>query len=66
MSKLTTKARNALSTSQFAGPGRSYPLPDKNHARNALARVAQQVNAGKIAPSTAAKVKAAANRKLGK
>ena len=44
--KLTTAGRRALSKSQFALPdgnrqgikGR-YPIPDKAHARNALARV---------------------------
>jgi hypothetical protein len=48
---LTTKARQKLKSSQFALPGKgtgkagkgpgSYPIPDKTHARNALARVAQ-------------------------
>jgi hypothetical protein len=42
MAKLTAKARNSLKTSTFAIPGkRAYPLPDKSHARNALARVSQ-------------------------
>lgn len=51
MAKLTTSARNHLSSSQFALPGKgegskgkgsgSYPIPDASHARNALARVAQ-------------------------
>lgn len=41
MSKLTTKKRNDLSESTFALPGRRYPIPDASHARNALARVAQ-------------------------
>lgn len=31
-------ARRALPDSAFAGPGRSYPIPDKAHARNALSR----------------------------
>ena len=39
---LSTKQRNKLSKKQFALPGkRKYPIPDKAHARNALARVAQ-------------------------
>jgi hypothetical protein len=38
----TTKNRKKLSTKTFALPGkRKYPIPDKAHARNALARVAQ-------------------------
>jgi hypothetical protein len=38
MAKLTTKARKKIPTSEFAGPDRSYPIADKSHARNALAR----------------------------
>lgn len=41
MAKLSTKARNALPASAFAGPNRTYPVPDKSHARNAKARAAQ-------------------------
>ena len=38
----STKERKKLSTKSFALPGkRKYPIPDKAHARNALARVAQ-------------------------
>jgi hypothetical protein len=48
--KLTTKARKAIPGKDFAGPDRSYPINDANHARNALARasgkpVAPQVRA---------------------
>ena len=40
MGKLTTKERNALPKSDFAIPEeRKYPIEDKSHARNALARV---------------------------
>jgi hypothetical protein len=38
--KLTTKARKAIQTGEFALPGR-YPIEDRNHAANALARVSQ-------------------------
>lgn len=65
MSKLSSKGRNALSGGQFALPAkRAYPIPDASHAANAKARATQQVNAGKIAPSTAKKIDAAANRVL--
>ena len=38
----STKNRKKLSKKSFALPGkRKYPIPDKAHARNALARVAQ-------------------------
>lgn len=39
--KLTAGQRNRLAESSFALPGRRYPINDANHARNALARVAQ-------------------------
>lgn len=39
MTKLTTEKRKGLPASSFALPGRRYPIPDKSHARNALARV---------------------------
>jgi len=43
MSKLTTKKRNKLPESKFAGPDRSYPVNDKAHASNAKARATQMV-----------------------
>ena len=36
MAKLTPKARKALPASTFAGPGRSFPIPDKKHAKAAI------------------------------
>jgi hypothetical protein len=64
MSKLTTKARKALPASKFAGPDRSYPVPDKAHAANAKARAAQQVKAGNLSKSAKAKIDRKANQKL--
>lgn len=61
MAKLTTKQRNALPDSKFAGPGRTYPIPDKAHAANAKARASQFAG-----PGLKAQVDAAANNKLGK
>lgn len=66
MSKLTAKSRNTLPANAFALPERKYPIEDRAHAVNALARVTQQVNAGNISSSDAAKVRAKANKKLGK
>jgi len=39
-------------------------MPDKSHAANAKARATQAVKAGRMSSSTAAKIKAKANRKL--
>lgn len=67
MAKLNAKQRKALPTQDFAvkskaetpqgkATGGSYPIPDKSHAQNALAR-----SSGK---PVAAKVKAAVKRKF--
>lgn len=45
MAKLTAGTRNALPNDDFAGPDRSYPIEDANHARNALSRVSQNGSA---------------------
>jgi len=65
MGKLSTASRKKLPNSVFAGPDRSYPVPDKAHAANAKARATQAVNAGRISPSMKAKIDAKANKKLG-
>lgn len=65
MSKLSSKSRNALPKSDFGMPGsRAYPMPDKSHAANAKARATQMVNAGKLSPSSKAKIDAKANKIL--
>ncbi|MES2356276.1 MAG: DUF6582 domain-containing protein [Pseudomonadota bacterium] len=65
MSKLTSKQRNKLPKAKFAEPGeRKYPVNDKNHAKNALARVSQQENKGNISNKMAEKVRAKARRVL--
>lgn len=67
MSDLTSKSRNALADKVFGLPGsRKYPMPDKSHAVNAKARATQMENKGKLSPASAAKIRAKANRKLGK
>lgn len=58
MAKLTTKARKAIPSKEFAGPDRSYPIEDKSHARNALSRVSQHGSS-----AVKAKVRAAVHRK---
>lgn len=63
--KLSTHARKAMPKSEFAGPDRSYPIPDKSHAANAKARASQAVNAGRMSKGEEEKIDAKANRKLG-
>jgi hypothetical protein len=39
VAKLTAAKRRALPSKTFAGPGRSFPIPDKGHAKAALGRI---------------------------
>ena len=55
---LTTKGRKHIAEDNFALPARRYPIHDRAHARNALARVAQNGS-----PEEQAKVKAAVHKK---
>jgi hypothetical protein len=66
MAKLTAKARKKLPAGKFAGPDRSYPVPDKSHAANAKARASQAVNSGRMSKGQAAKIDAKADKVLGK
>jgi hypothetical protein len=57
---LSSKDREKLTKKSFALPGRrKYPIPDKAHARNALARVAQHGT-----PAEKKKVKAAVQKRF--
>lgn len=60
MSKLSAAQRKALPAKTFAGPHKSYPIPDANHARAALALI----NKGGLTPAQKKKVRAAAEAKL--
>jgi len=65
MSVLKAKTRNALAERAFGLPGqRKYPMPDRAHAANAKARATQMVSRGKLSATSAAKIKAKANRIL--
>jgi hypothetical protein len=57
--KLTSKTRKALPTSVFCGPNRTYPVHDKAHAINALARAKQHAS-----PALYSKIKACVCRKF--
>ena len=67
MGKLTSGMRSSLPKSTFGLPGaRKYPMPDASHAANAKARAAQMVSKGKLSPASAARIRAKANKVLGK
>lgn len=66
MAVLKASTRNAIPSSEFGLPGsRKYPMPDREHAADAKGRATQQVKKGKLSPSSAAKIRAKANRVLG-
>lgn len=66
MAKLTSGQRKKLPKAEFAGPNRSYPVPDKSHAANAKARASQAVKAGRMSKGQEAKIDAKANKVLKK
>jgi hypothetical protein len=66
MAKLTTAARNKLPASDFALPGRRYPIEDKAHARDAKARASQAYNAGHLSAAEKAQVDRKADAALHK
>jgi len=66
MGKLTAKQRKALSASEFAGPGRSYPDEDRAHAIAAKGRATQQWEKGRISAAERDRIIAKANARLAK
>lgn len=67
MAKLNAARRNSIPSSEFGLPGsRKYPMPDRSHAQNAKARATQMVKRGKLSATSAEKIRAKANRILGK
>jgi hypothetical protein len=66
MAKLSTTQRSKLHSSDFAGPGRSYPVPDKDHAKAAIIDSARGVKAGHITSSERASIVARAKAVLAK
>lgn len=64
MTKLSTKKRKRMPKADFAGPGRSFPVNDKTHARLAIGGATRSERAGNISASEAAKIKAKARKKL--
>ncbi len=64
---ITAKKRASLPKSDFGLPGqRKYPVDTRARAANAKARATQQVKKGNLSPASAAKIRAKANRVLGK
>lgn len=62
MARLTAGDRKSMPKSEFAGPDRSFPVPDKAHARLAKAMAARSENKGNISAATKAKIDAKATK----
>lgn len=61
MARLTSGQRKAMPKTEFAGPNRSYPIPDKSHAV-----FAKEMAAKHASPGVRAKVDRLANAMLNK
>lgn len=66
MTDLTADKRKQMSSSQFAGPGKSFPVNDATHQRLAISGATRAEHAGNISPSEAAHIKAVARKLLEK
>jgi hypothetical protein len=64
MTKLTAEKRKMMAKALFAGPGRSFPVNDKEHARLAISGATRSERAGNISASEEARIKAKARAKL--
>lgn len=64
MATLTTAQRNGLPASDFALPGRRFPIPDAAHARDAKSRAAQLFKSGGLSKAEFGKVNSKADRML--
>jgi hypothetical protein len=65
MTVLSAAKRKKMPSSDFAGPGRSFPMNDATHARLAISGATRSERAGNISAATEARIKAEARRKLG-
>lgn len=66
MARLSAAQRRKLKPSQFAGPGRSYPVNDRNHAIQAKAFAKRALEAGRMSKAEYDAIVAKANKVLGK
>ena len=66
MGKLSTEARKALPAKDFAGPGRTFPVENKAHARAALSGASRAEHAGHISMAEERRIERRADNVLGK
>jgi hypothetical protein len=64
---LNAAKRKHIPSSEFGLPGkRKYPMPDRAYAANAKARATQMVHKGKLSEASAERIRAKADRLLGR
>lgn len=64
MAKLNAATRKSMPKSEFAGPGKSFPVNDTVHARMAISGATRSYHAGNISQSEMNSIKAKAEAKL--
>lgn len=64
MGIFTAAKRKAMPKSDFAGPGKSFPVSDATHARLAISGATRSERAGNISPTEEASIKSKARGKL--
>lgn len=64
MARLSAGQRKKMPAKEFAGPHRSFPLPDRAHDIAAIMDVGRAVKAGHITAAEAAEIKGRARAKL--
>lgn len=62
--KLTASKRKRMPKGDFAGPGRSFPVNDRLHAKLAISGATRAERVGHISESEEAHIKARARAKL--
>ena len=65
MAVLNAADRRGMPSKDFAGPGKSFPISDSNHARMAISGATRSEHAGNISPAEEDRIKAKAREKLG-
>ena len=64
MADLTAAKRKGMPKSSFAGPGKSFPINDDEHAELAIGGATRSMHAGNISEEEAETIKAKARARL--
>lgn len=64
MARMSTRKRKSLPKRDFAGPGRSFPINDRSHARAAISGATRSFHAGNISKATEKRIQSRARAKL--